>query len=272
MANKAENQWYGKAFEQLFYLIASKKDLFNPYPERIPEKDYFNLIEEARDCVEQFEIREPIYSIEWVGGHTITASGDLIINGTVREFKRVSSGLGTWGNYSINNLYPYAENIPSHIEVMDEYGFLNVLKPYAGEKPRWEKNPFTPNPLNKEEVAELEKNEDSVAKRDELDLIWRSAFAKNVFDYFSKNLTDAQAFVNECVNKQISGKNMPKSLCVYNYVKKELSIYSDNEILEKSEITDIHLNDFGITFGKVRINFAWKNHAGRNLAIYVFLS
>ena len=65
---------------------------------------------------------------------------------------------------------------------------------------------------------------------------------------------------------------MPKSLCVYNYVKKELSIYSDNEVLEKSEITDIHLNDFGITFGKVRINFAWKNHVGHNLAIYVFLS
>ena len=147
------------------------------------------------DCVKQFEIHEPIHSIEWIGGHTITASGDLIINGTVREFKRVSSGLGTWGNYSINNLYPYVENIPSHIEVMDEYGFLNILKPYAGEKPRWEKNPFTPNPLNEEEVAEL----------------------------------------------------------------------------EKSEITDIHLNDFGITFGKVRINFAWKNHAGRNLAIYVFL-
>ena len=107
MVKKSENQWYGKAFEQLFYLIASKKDLFNPYPERISEKDYINLIEEAKDCVKQFEIHEPIYSIEWIGGHTITASGDLIINGTVREFKRVSSGLGTWGNYSINNLYPY---------------------------------------------------------------------------------------------------------------------------------------------------------------------
>ena len=95
------------------------------------------------------------------------------------------------GNYSINNLYPYVENIPSHIEVMDEYGFLNILKPYAGEKPRWKKNPFIPNPLNKEEVAELEKNEDSMTERDKLDLIWRSIFAKNVFDYFSKNPTNA---------------------------------------------------------------------------------
>lgn len=272
MAKKAENQWYGKANEQLINLIASQQELFNPYPEHIPEEDYIKLIEDAKDCVKQFESREPIESIEWIGNHTITADGDLIINGLVREFKRVSSGLGTWNNLTINHLYSFVEGIPSHIDFMEEYGFLDVLEPYAGDKPRWKSNRFTPNPLNKDEVKVLEKDADSKVKRDELDELWRAAFTKRVYEYFLENPDKAQAFVNLCVNKKISGKNTPKSLCVYNYIKKELSIFSDNEILDKSEITDMHLNEYGITFGKVRINFAWKNRAGCNLAIYVFLS
>lgn len=97
---KRDNQWYGKCFEEAIYHLSRGEDFINPYPSHIPENDFSTLLIDAKDFIKQFQKEEPIQSIKWVGKNTITESGDLIINNTPREIKYVSSGLGTWGNYS----------------------------------------------------------------------------------------------------------------------------------------------------------------------------
>ena len=48
MANKkADNQWYGKGFEQAIVIVKKQLAQTNPYPDHILEKDWLELLQDA---------------------------------------------------------------------------------------------------------------------------------------------------------------------------------------------------------------------------------
>lgn len=265
---RSKNQWYGKCFEEAISVIWRTDSFTNPCPDNIPEKHFTEIYKDAEKFLTIFQKDEPITSIEWIGNHTILESGDLIINGRPCEIKYVSAGLGTWGNYSINKIYDFT-NIPCHTTFMEQVGFLDILRPFAVANPMWERNPFTPNPIDREAAKKL--SEEGNEKLVRLDYQWRHTFIEAIYDYFTTHPEQAKSFIKACVNKSICGKNVPKTLCVYNSKKKTLQNYSNTALLSKINNLDIKLNDLSISFGKVRVSFYWKNHIGCNLAMNVFL-
>ena len=101
--NKAENQWFGKAFEQAIVLVKTNSDIINPYPNHINNSDWQEIIEDAKIFISQYEKIESIITIQWIGNYTSSEDGDLIINGKKIEVKRVSEGNGTYLNTSWSN-------------------------------------------------------------------------------------------------------------------------------------------------------------------------
>lgn len=263
---KADNQWYGKAFEQAIVMVKRNKIYNNPYPSRIPNIDWLEIIEEAKDFIIQYEKITPIISIEWIGNHTGTQDGDLIINGEKVEIKRVWQGSGTWGNFTIKHLYKYLpKDFPSHIEFMKKSGLYNKFQTVASTH-KWENDLYPTSPLTMEEAKEFG---DNFIKEDE---DWRREFVKAVYEAFLNNPQLLQAFINDCVTKKISPrKNMPKKLIVYNYRTKKISNFADTDIIKKEYDTSIKMNEFGVVLDTIRVNFSWKNHCGHNLAMYIFL-
>lgn len=267
---KADNQWFGKQFERLICDIKNNSPIVNYYPNHIKENELIILIHDAKEFLKQYEENEPIQSIEWIGNHTITADGDLIINGQICEIKRVQSGLGTWCNSTINNLYKYI-NMPTHIDYMEKYGMLDFLRPYAGSNPRWVKNRKTPNPINDIEEKSLEKDPKAIAEWQRLDDIWRPKFIHDVYQNFLQNPELMYNFVEDCLTKKVINKQMPKSLCVFNYKKQKLYAISNGKLLkQKNNLIIPSLNEKGIYFGPIRISIYWKNDY-HNLAMNIFL-
>ena len=271
MANsKVDNQWYGKQFERLICDIKRNNQIINYYPNHVKNEDMPNLIRDAKEFLKQYEESEYIKTIEWIGNHTITGDGDLVINGQVCEVKVVQSGLGTWCNSTINNLYKYI-NIPTHIDYMEKYGMLDFLRPYAGSNPRWIKNRKTPNPINDDEEAILEADSEALAEWERLDNIWRPKFIHDVYYTFLNNPELMYKFVGDCLTKKVINKQMPKSLCVFNYKEQKLYAISDGKLLkQKNNPITPYLNEKGIYFGPIRINIYWKNDH-HNFAMNVFL-
>ena len=267
MANKkADNQWYGKGFEQAIVMVKKNKIYNNPYPIHISNIDWLEIIEDAKDFIIQYEKITPIISIEWIGNHTGTEDGDLIINGEKVEVKRVLQGLGTWGNFTIKHLYKYLpKDFPSHIEFMKKSGLYDKFQAVASTH-KWENDLYATNPLTEEEAKKFG---DSFIEEDES---WRREFVKAVYEAFLNNPQSLQAFINDCVTKKISPrKNMPKNLIVYNYKTKKISTFADTDIIKKEYDTSIKVNEFGVVLDTIRVNFSWKNHCGHNLAMYIFL-
>ena len=96
---KADNQWYGKGFEQAIVMVKKNNPYINPYPEHIPNNDWIEIIENAKDFILQYEKIEPIISIEWIGNHTGTQDGDLIINGEKKRSKKSITGIRNLGKF-----------------------------------------------------------------------------------------------------------------------------------------------------------------------------
>ena len=93
MANKkADNQWYGKGFEQAIVKVKNNLSKENPYPEHIPALDWFKILKHAAIFISQYEERYgKIVTIAWIGNKTNSADGDLIINGEIIEVKYTES-------------------------------------------------------------------------------------------------------------------------------------------------------------------------------------
>ena len=267
---KENNQWFGKAFEQVIVMLKKDLPLINPYPEHLTDNDFSDIIDDGRDFLRQYEAVTPIQTIEWIGNHTMTEDGDLIINGEVQEIKYVSQGVGTWVNCTINHLYRYLpDNFPSHIDFMREVGLLDKFTNFTKSR-RWEKNHNTTGPLSRPEAKEASKlpnNGGMLA----LDRIWRAAFVQAVFKNLCSNPVKLQQFLDDCVTKNIIGKATPKHLLVYNYRSHTLcNMATVNTIQQHPE--KYHANDFGFTLGQIRISIYWKNQIGNNLAMNVFLN
>ena len=263
---KADNQWYGKGFEIAIYIIFNNLLQTNPFPIHLTDKDWQCLLNDARKFIEYYNSKEKIISIEYIGNHTGTMDGDLIINGEKVEIKRVSQGLGTWGNFTIKHIYKYLSNdFKPHTEFMKKVGiydkFVSLSKNHS-----WMKKPYATNLLS---VDEAKKFGDDLY---DLDETWRKDFNKAVFEDLIKHPQNIQRLTNDCVTKRISPKkNMPKKLIVYNYVNNTITNFADIDLIKKEYNETIEANDLGILLDGIRINFSWKNHCGRNLAMYVFL-
>ena len=267
---KADNQWYGKGFEQAIMLVKKQLSPINPYPEHIPETDWLELLQDATTFIVQYEnFIEPITTIEWIGCHTISCSGDLIINGYIEEVKRVTSGTGTWVNSTINHIYEYLpKNFPSHIDSMRDFGFLDIISKYTttGSK-RWTKNKYTPNPLNVVEAKAV-----ATSELDEWDNKWRPFWMKQLYDGLCSDLNNLKRFIDNCITKAIIGKQAPKHLLVFNQNTKILhNAINYQQCLNQKQIT-VHNNEKGFVLGPIRVAPYWKNHTCCNLAMNIFLT
>lgn len=263
---KSENQWFGKGFEIAIYIVFNKLPSINPFPEKLSTNDWQLLLADALIFINYYNSKEKIISIEWIGNHTGTMDGDLIINGEKVEIKRVSSGLGTWGNFTINHIYKYLSNdFKPHTEFMKKVGLYDKFVLFS-KSHTWMKKAYATSPLS---VEEAKKFGDELI---ELDEQWRKDFVKAVFEDLLKHPENIQKLTNDCVTKQISPKkNMPKKLIIYNYITNTITNFADIDLIKKEYDKTIETNNFGILLDGIRINFSWKNHCGHNLAMYVFL-
>jgi len=267
MINKKEdNQWYGKGFEIAIYIIFNKLSQINPFPEHIEYKEWQHLLNDAQLFINYYNKNEKIISIEWIGNHTCTMDGDLIINKEKVEIKRVSQGLGTWGNFTIKHIYKYLSNdFKPHTDFMKKVGLYDKFAAIS-KNHNWMKDPYTTNPLSVEEAKQYGDNLII------LDEEWRKLFVQAIYQDLLNHPKNIQKLINDCITKEISPKKkMPKKLIVYNYTTNTITNFADIDLIKNEYDNFIKANEFGIILDSIRINFSWKNHCGHNLAMYVFL-
>ena len=74
------------------------------------------------------------------------------------------------------------------------------------------------------------------------------------------------------ITKNASGKHIPKRLIVFNRSKETITEYTREKLTKLTENDIIELNGYSITFGGVRVTFAWQNGTGlNNPTIRVFI-
>ena len=261
---KADNQWFGKGFEQAIYIVFNKLPQINPYPQHIDDNNWIDMINDALIFISQYD--EVITSCEWIGNKTKTEDGDLIINNKKVEVKRVSENKGTYLNTSWKNC-------------ADKYGFeLNSQKflqennLYAELEKQFGKNAFdaeNASPFTQDQSSKIQKeHKEWYKKYSKLESIAREKIVTQVVTKLKNNNDLTAIFLGDIISKNISNKNMPEKLVVYNYIKKAITFNYDNKTLKYMNkdysITQSSRQKLGFSIGNFRIQIGWQNGAGLN--------
>ena len=234
MANKkADNQWYGKGFEQAIVIV--KKHLLptNPYPKYIPEEDWLNLLNDANIFVTQYEKDiMPIVTIDWTGDKTKKEDGDLIINNIKVEVKHVEDAAGTYTSTSWEKAAKkYGLPLPDSREYLkNSKCYDKLLHKFKNEVNMNSASPFIPK--RAEEIMETEPIWYKQYQKEEQP--YRYPITEDVYQYLKNNPDKCREFLYGILSKDINDKNAPDQLVVFNYKKKQITYFSDKTNLMKS--------------------------------------
>lgn len=261
---KADNQWFGKGFEQAIYIVFNKLPQINPYPHYIDDDNWIDMINDAFIFISQYD--EVITSCEWIGNKTKTEDGDLIINNKKVEVKRVSENKGTYLNTSWKNC-------------ADKYGFeLNSQKflqennLYTELEKQFGKNTFdteNASPFTQDQSSKIQKEHPEWYKKySKLESVAREKIVTKVVTKLKNNDDLTAIFLGDIISKNISNKKMPEKLVVYNYIKKAITFNYDNKTLKYMNkdysVTQSSRQKLGFSIGNFRIQIGWQNGAGLN--------
>ena len=259
MANKkADNQWYGKGFEQdIEGVFNNKNDLSL---EKIPNEKAKILIKQAQSFINQYNVLiEPMTSCIWTGQHTKNASGDLIINGHSDEIKHVESGQGTYLGTSWDIMRTrYNLDYFNVFNYLSDNGFYDKLIEYLGEN---KVNMNNISPVSTTLASKIIKDKDFFTPYKKHDEECRKKL-NSLFCNSLKNIELRKTFLMDCVTKNISNKHMPDNYIVYNYKKDKITnIYTKKQLLEMTQNLDFTPTELGGTIGFFRFQVGWQNGA-----------
>lgn len=266
MANKkADNQWYGKGFEQAIYITFNHLPKINPYEDHIPDNEWNTLLKDAEIFLKEYN--EPIYSCEWIGNITKNKDGDLLINNKkVIEVKRVSENKGTYLNTSWSKCEErYGFYLNSRNFLRDAGLYDELIKKFGKDKI----NILNESPVSEKMSSNIQKNEiEWYKKYSKKESIAREKLVSQVVTVLKNNPEVAAKFLSDIVSKNISCKKMPDQLIVYNHEQQKITfIYNNKEL--KNMCNDYTIKQtarqkLGFYLGNFRIQIGWQNGAGLN--------
>lgn len=263
MNEKSKNQYYGKAFEYLICQFHNNEKVNNPYPNEIGEKDFQKLCDQAQKFLRLIpSYQEPFV---WIGNHTHEASCDIMMGAQKIEVKHLSYGKGTYLNTSLENIVKYG--FISYYSYMEKYGLYDILNSF------WDNVSHDGSPLSAEEAKifmKIHPKEYKIIQQKEKEI--RRQYVVDLYQYFLDNPQKFTCFLQDCLSKNISNKETPDVILIYNYKKDTVFSFGREEICNQIETQDFKNAGLSFVSSKIRIAFGWQNGAGlNNPTIRVFL-
>lgn len=263
MNEKSKNQYYGKAFEYLICQFHNNGEISNLYPNEIEKKDFQELCNQAQNFLRLIpSCQEPFV---WIGNHTYDANCDIMMGAQKVEIKHLSNGTGTYLNTSLENIVKYG--FVSYYSYMEKYGLYDVLNSF------WGNVSHNGSPLSVEEAKNFMKThpkEYKIIQQKEKEI--RRQYVADLYQYFLDNPQKLTCFLQDCLSKNISNKETPDIILIYNYKKNTVLSFEREEICNRVENQEFKNAGLSFVFSKMRIAFGWQNGAGlNNPTIRVFL-
>ena len=272
--SRADNQYYGKFFEQC--VVAQINHEATP----IPWKNYPFTEQEKIDMMSQAKIVADFLNVPhatWIGDKTNSESGDIFLDDGKRiEIKRVSNnGNGTYHNTSINYLSRFGFDFKSYMKKYDLYSSIKIL----GFSPKENRM----SPVTKE-ISSLIRHDEKLNQIYTENVIpvdtkMREALCSDIVLYFRKNPESLYQFYLDMINKvtsrtkSIQIKTIPDKFLVFNYKKNQISDVDILALKNAEKIESIRDTPKGMVLnGDVRFAFSWQNGVGlNNPTIRVFI-
>lgn len=265
MANKkADNQWYGKGFEQAIVIVKKHQTPINPYPDHISAKDWLKLLHDAAVFIIQYEKQiAPIITIEWIGNKTKNEDGDLIINGIKVEVKHVEDANGTYmGTSWAKAVKKYDLPLPDSREYLKTSGCYDKLFAKFGD----EVNTINASPFDIDRADEIqEKEKEWYNKYKQEEKKTREPIVEAVYQFLKDNPNKCRDFLYGILSKDINDKQAPDQLVVFNYKKQQITYFSDKTTLmntiDNYKLTKTNRQKVGFKLGPFNIQIGWQNGA-----------
>ena len=229
---------------------------------------YEKTITEAIENKEENCVTKIIYerfglgkAVEHIGNH-YRDIGDILYNGNRIELKYGGQGNGTLGNIGFGKM----------VDVLGLPKFpLPLYRIYllaVGIAVKWRlRNIFAKKEAKDFSLSNL--NNEFV----EFDKKTRQAYVEILYSFLISNPDKLKAFIEYIIDRKLIRKGIPDLYIVYNYkLDKVTAVYTKEDIENLKNIKEIKLTPNGIDFGSFRIQIAWKNHTGYNLALYAFIN
>lgn len=262
MAKKAENQWYGKAFEQVINAVFHQVKINNPYPLHVEEKDFQKMFKHAKSFIENFEKKYfKINSMEWVGNKTSTENGDLIVNGLVVEVKYTEKGNATWLNTNMDRFHDTYGFPKTYKDYMMEAGLYDILVKNLGEEVSLENVSPISDGARAKKIQSMSFYKDYAKKENDV----RTKYTSDVFKFLKNSPEVEKQFTLDVVTKGICQKTMPDFLCSFHYGDDSFESYSKEDLMalyKDGKITQTSRQKLGFYAGKIQIAIGWQNCNG----------
>ena len=261
MANKkADNQWYGKGFEQSIEGVFNNKETLEL--KKTPTESAKKLAIDAQSYIKQYNVLvEPMKTCIWTGEHTRNADGDLIVNGHNDEVKRVETGKGTYVQTSwsvMENKFGLDYfNVQNY---MTQNGCYDMLAERYGENKISRVNC---SPVNSTMSKTIQANKEFYIPYKEYEKESRKVLNKLFCDQLKSDINFRKKILMEFVTKSVSDKHMPDYYIVYNYKLDKITfIYTKEQLLEMAQDLTFKPTDLGFVIGNYRFAVGWQNGAG----------
>ena len=267
MAKKAENQWYGKAFEQVICAVYNKIKIENPYPVHVEEKDFQKMFTHAKSFIESFENKYfNIHTIEWVGNKTSTENGDLIVNGLfVVEVKYTKKGNATWLNTNMDRFHEIYGFPKTYKDYMLEAGLYDILIENLGKEVSLDNVSPISDGIRAKKIQLMSFYKDYERK----EIAVRTKYTSDVFKFLKNNPEMEQQFTLDIVTKGICQKAMPDFLCSFHYGDNSVDFYNKEDLMtlyKDGKITQTARQKLGFTRAKFKSQLV-----GRTVMDFVIL-
>lgn len=258
---KADNQYYGRAFEEAICCILNNEE---------GNFDYYNFssdeLENIMDCAaiasKYFKKGKAIHN-----GRKVMDTGDIIIDGETYEIKFVSAGSGTYLNTSMRLLDSF---LPfTYLPYMEVVGIFDCYK-RNNIKYSYDISPIK----STIEASNLRKQNVAFTKEiGELDKIARANYVRDVYNYFCSHRKQLAQFLTTLITKDnYAEKQIPDHYIVYNYKNNSIINLNRNDILHSIDISDFKNSGLSLVFKNIRIAIGYQNGNGIcNPTLRVFL-
>lgn len=200
----------------------------------------------------------------WVGRSTSNEDCDIIVDGRRVEIKYVSMGKGTYLNTSLAyfsdklGFTPFTDYTHKTICPYLEKFFGNgVYKNFS--------------PVSREESS-LFQDRDEYKELQKIDKVMRKEYVENLYNFLISNPDKLKLFMADIVSKNVSNKEMPEEVVIFNHIKKEFMSFTKEDIIKKINSKTIKKTSLGLVLDGFRVQIGWQNGTGlNNPTLRVFL-
>lgn len=256
--SKANNQYYGKYFEQAIASIINKEEIKNNTDFTFSCEEIEKMNSDARICAKYINGNNAIYT----GNETSKQSCDLIVDSQEIELKYTKNSNGTYFNTTVE-YFTKNFNIPSFKQFLKEDGVLSYLEKFFGN------SVYNNNisPASKKDGDAFRHNYPEEYKiLTSIEKPSRKRYVNYLYNYFCNNKESLAKFARDMITKEESSKHIPDRLIIYTYDNCEVIEYSKRDIFDLSKDVSFFKisGDFSLKFPNFKATIAWQNGTGLN--------